>query len=353
MPDSPDMSAFGIQNTIRQRDEGAEELPTLDEVVEENLAAEEGEPAPVQETEEPEDTNLGTFIEPPAAAPDEPDTDEGEEDPYAAMVERARQNAAGLEEPVVEETDDTTDAINYARRLGAIEADATAKIDAANARLQAYEEAKAAPAEPEVAPEDQALDLSDPRMVKAFQEAAGDPEAMAKLVGAVVSHEAKRLTKAEVAPLQTQVDNITATAEVNQGRADLGATVSAGLQAAYSMGGIEAALVKEYADNQDDSMIVAYLRSNPDTPQTQQGILSAVMTIARAVQRENDAAANSPAEDKPTPKLVAGTRVTSASQRGSQTLKKQRSKSSDGDAEVRDNIRGAKPQSKRLKFMNN
>jgi hypothetical protein len=349
MPDNPDMSAFGVKQTIRERDQGVEDLPTLEDVVEEQ--EQEIAETPVEEpVVDVEQTETGAFIQPDESEPEEEEAEEEEEgDEYDAMVRRAVQRSYDNDSPAEPEADET-DVVDYARRLGAIEAEATAKIEAAEAKLRAYEEARATP-ETEEAPEDEALDLSDPRMVQAFQEAAGDPEKLAKLVGAVVTYEAQRLTKAEVGPLKAQVDNITVTREASQAKAQLGAEVSAGLQAAYQMGGIEAALVKEYAENQDNSLIVQYLNANPDTPKTQQGILSSVMTIARAVQRENDAKPDAQ-DEKPKPKLVSGNRQTSASQRGTDTIKRQKPKVSDGNDEVRANIRGAKPQSKKLKFMN-
>jgi hypothetical protein len=349
MPDNPDMSAFGIKQTIRERDAGAEDLPTLEDVVEEK-EQELQQPTVEEPVVEVEESETGAFIQPDDSEPVEEETEEEEEegDEYDAMVRRAVQRSYENDTP--KEPEQETDVVDYARRLGAIEAEATAKIEAAEAKLRAYEEARATP-ETEEAPEDEALDLSDPRMVQAFQEAAGDPEKLAKLVGAVVTYEAQRLTKAEVGPLKAQVENITATREASQAKAQLGAEVSAGLQAAYQMGGIEAALVKEYAENQDNSLIVQYLNANPDTPKTQQGILSSVMTIARAVQRENDAKPEAQ-DDKPKPKLVSGNRQTSASQRGTETIKRQKPKVGDGNEAVRAAIKGARPQSKKLKFMN-
>ena len=340
-----DLAALGFKGpTNVERDAGVEDLDPQ-ESASEILQDQGEEEAPVV------DSTPGAFIADTAAEEEEDalEADEPEGDEYDQLVARAVSNARKTEE--VEDTSaPQAEAFNYAAKLGALEATAQAKIDAVDAKLKEYESRETVVEDTD--PEDAALDLSDPRMIKAFQDASDDPAAMAKLVGAVVAHEAQRLSKEQVGPLQAQVESMVESTKSTTEQQELGAAVSAGLQAAFQMGGIEAAIVREYAENEDSSLLVQYLRANVDTPKTQQGIMSAVMTIARAVQRENDLASDSQDEEKPTPKLVGKRGGTVASQRGTQSLKKHRSKPKDGDEELRQSIINARPQSKKLKFMN-
>ena len=132
----------------------------------------------------------------------------------------------------------------------------------------------------------------------------------------MVNLEAKNLIGKELGTVREQVQKIEAATTAEGERSELSAQLAVGLQKAYDMGGLEAAVVKEANEKREGSMLYQYLEMYPNLATSPEGIVTGVLAVSRAIQRADDElAAKSPGEKKG-PAPLTTRRQTRASKRG-------------------------------------
>lgn len=337
MPEEPkgDISIFGAQQQVHESDS------SLDAIEQEQHG---GTAQDEQQWDDPQPYQAGPpemdiSMEDEAEAEDGEDEEEGV-DEYAQALRRFR---GGETEPTPDPDDD-----QIAQRLAYQQG-----------RLEALEEQirqrAATPAQPEVEPEPQkpkgsGINYSDPAIQAAIAAAVDDPAKLGPTIAVLARKEAEALIQSEVGEVKETLEQIRAREADSQERTKVNAGITAGLQAAYQMGGLEAAIVKEAYELQNDSLLFQYLgNGNQALATTPQGIMTAVLAVARAVERADTEGS----EDKPTkeaPAPVSGQkRTTSASKRG-RKLNQPKQKAS-AEEEERSRIVGVKRQSSNIPFM--
>jgi hypothetical protein len=272
-----------------------------DEFVDED--AEEQAEAPSDERDAPTHTPIPAEMQGQEEGEEEPEEDDDE---YDAMLHRVVGQYDKPEE--AEEEDDEKSALKA--RLAALES-----------RLVQYNPQQApapAPApEPKKAePEDDGIDYRDPAVQAALAKSLSDPRTVGTTLKTLVQMEAERLIKKQVGPVLEQVQNIQSTAQEERERSELGTQLAAGLQMAYNMGGLEAAIVREANEKRHNSLLFQYLRENPELAQSPKGIVTATLAVSRAVQKADEKLKSKPTEKKGPAPLSTKRRQTRATKRG-------------------------------------
>ena len=262
------------------------------------------EEAPVEVEEEPEAPS--EVRESPTHTPmpaQEQEEEEGDEDEYDDMLHRV---VAGYSEPEEEEEDDEKSALKA--RLAALES-----------KLVTYDPQPApapAPAPRQEEPEETGIDYSNPAVQAALAKSLSDPRTVGTTLQTLVQMEAERLIKKQVGPVLEQVQTIQSTAQEERERSELGAQLATGLQMAYNMGGLEAAIVREANEKRHGSLLFQYLRENPELASTPKGIVTATLAVSRAVQKADEKLKSKPTEKKGPAPLSGKRRQTRSSKRG-------------------------------------
>ena len=258
---------------------------------------------------EPEET--APAVEPePAAQPTPvetaPEADAGEEyeDEYSEMLARVRQASDDSEEKP--ETDP----------VAAGDAAVRERLAHLEGRLRTYDPAPAAPAEaPPAQQEEEGIDYSDPAVSAALAQALSNPSTAGPTIKTLVQMEAKNLIKKDVGEIKEQVEKVVGTAQQDREFTERKANLQRGLQAAYQLGGLEAAVVMEAEEKGTDSLLYQYLELNPHLSQDPKGIVTATLAVSRAVQKADEKLDQS-ADQKKAPTPVGTRRQTVASKRG-------------------------------------
>jgi hypothetical protein len=335
----------GVQehdSSLNEREHGIDRLVTAETGRSEEAPAEEEKaPSRSDKLQELAEIEQGTTVAPEEEAP-------AEEDEGAVDLQTQLDQLAGIIPAAPVEGEEDT-------RLSASEQALREKYARQSGRLEALEEQirdrQPAPADAEPAVvEDEGPDYSDPRVQAALAEALSDPERVGPTLQILVQAEAERLVNKQVGPIAEQLGEYKARAEETEKRSEANAQLSAGLSAAYEMGGIEAALVLQAQKHGPDSILVKYLQQNPVLATSADGIVAATMAVARVVQRQEGFSDSLPSEapTTATPSLTSG-RPTTAAGRG-QKLNKPKEEKSEEET-MRDMIRDSRRQSFKLDFM--
>lgn len=305
MPDNPfkekaeksgDLREFGLPF-----EEGIVEKDNPDDAVEETEEA-----PPVEEVGR--DAPTKTPIEPVEEAGEE---EEEEGDEYDSMLNRVRGQYET--KPEVEEGDETS---ALKQRLAAVEG-----------RLRTYEPqappvAPVAEPKPEPKPEAAGIDYADPAVQAAIAQGLSDPRTAGSTIQALVSLEAKNLIGKELGTVREQVQRIEQATTEDSARSELSAQLATGLQQAYNMGGLEAAVVREAEQKREGSMLYQYFAMYPDLATSPQGIVTGVLAVSRAVQRADaELKSKSPTEKRKGPAPLTARRQTRATKRGDKLIK--------------------------------
>jgi len=206
------------------------------------------------------------------------------------------------------------------------------------------------PAPKEEAVEDEGgIDYSDPAVQAALAQGFSDPKTIGTTMKALVTLEAKSLIRKELGGITEQVQNIKAGSDEEAGRQELSAQLATGLQAAYNMGGLEAAIVREANEKREGSMLYQYLEINPELAQSPQGIVTATLAVSRAVQRADEQLEAGKPDEKKGPAPLTTRRQTRATKRGQKLI----TPTAEGTAEdsAKADILGAGRPSQAVEFM--
>lgn len=319
-----DLRAFGLpfEEGIVERDETVEEEGV---VVEEGVVEEEA-----AEREAP----TKTPIEPVEEAEEEEEAG----DEFDGMLSRVR----GEYETPPPDADDENTALK--QRLAALEGQLRTY------QPQAQPPPVVTPPAPEAEVEGSGIDYTDPAVQQAIAQGLSDPKTAGSTLQALVSLEAKSLISKELGTVKEQVQKIQETTTEDSVRSELSAQLATGLQQAYNMGGLEAAVVREAEQKREGSMLYQYLAMYPDLATTPQGIITGVLAVSRAVQRaDEELEAKSPTEKKKGPAPLTARRQTRSTKRG-QKLITPKAEGTQEDA-VKAEILGANRPSQAIEFM--
>jgi len=284
--------------------------------------------------------------EPTQVASDDEETQETEEevvegDEYDQLLARVRQGPADTEEKTVEATDSQLQA-RLAYQQG--------KLEALEDQIK---ERTDKPVEPDVveAPKPQGINYEDPALQAALREAVNDPAKLGPTIAVLVKREAEALIKAEVGEVKENLETVQAEREDREKREEAGTRITTGLQAAYNLGGLEAAIVRDAWENQDSSMLFQYLANgNQSLAMTSQGIVTATLAVARAVERADADQTSDPVEKTQETPVVSGKqRSTVASKRGRDIRKPKKQTTPEED--IRSRIVGTKSRVSKIPFM--
>jgi hypothetical protein len=337
MPEG-DLKAFGLNYS-----EGVHESDaTLNE---KQLGITPEEDSPIQKLADIEAETETVAEESPTTTSAQDDADDSDELDYDLLLDQY----AGLAPVESEDEEEEPAALSaseqqlreaYAKQAGRLEALEERIKDRPQPVEQEQEE-----------PDDEGPDYSDPRVQAVLAEAFSDPARIGPTMKVLIETEAQRLIKQQMGPMAEQLGTYQARVEDQEKRTEASAKINAGLQHAYQMGGIEAAIVRQAQKHGPDSMLVQYLKKNPALATSSEGIVSAVMTVARAVQLQEGQSETLPSEQPSpaAPSLTSGNRPTTSSKRGRKISKPTEKKPV--EQEMRDMIRNSKRQSASLDFM--
>lgn len=338
MPDAPtgSLKSFGMpfeegvhesDRDLNEREfgispEGEEEAPKTPESREDKL----------QQLVEIEDSTV-------APDPEQEETQE-EDDSYEVLLDKA----AGLAPQETEEED--------APRLTVSEQQLREAYAKQQGRMEALEDRIKDRKDPDPIPEveDTGPNYEDPRVQAALAEALSDPARVGPTLKVLVETEATRLLEKQVGPLAEQLGEYQAKVEDQTQRSEASAQINTGLRKAFDLGGIEAAVIRQAEKHGPQSLLFQYLKRNPVMATTADGIVSATMLVARAVQLQEESEplpSKSPTAAAPT--LTSGKRPTTSSKRGKKLTQPKEEKTE--EEVMREMIRNSRRQSSKLKFM--
>jgi len=267
-------------------------------------------------------------------------TEEEEEDPaeYDEVLSRVRSEYA--EQPAAKPVDSENEALK--QRLAALEG-----------QLKSYTPQPAPVGRPapekQVVEEEGGIDYSDPAVQAALAQGFSDPKTIGTTMKALVTLEAKALINKEIGGIKEQVQDIKEGSDEEANRHALSAQLATGLQAAYNMGGLEAAIVREADEKREGSMLYQYLEINPELAKSPQGIVTATLAVSRAVQRADDQLQEGRPDEKKGPAPLTTRRQTRATKRG-QKLITPKAEGTQEDS-VKADILGAGRPSQAIEFM--
>jgi hypothetical protein len=201
----------------------------------------------------------------------------------------------------------------------------------------------------EVVEEEEGIDYSDPAVQAALAQGFSDPRTLGSTLKALVTLEAKTLIKKELGSVREQVQNIQDSSKDYTERQELSAQLATGLQVAYNMGGLEAAIVREAEDKREGSMLYQYLAMNPELATTPNGIVTATLAVSRAVQKADEALEGDRPTVKKGPAPLATRRQTRATKRGQKLITPKEEGTAEDAAKA--DILGAKRPSQAVEFM--
>ena len=195
-------------------------------------------------------------------------------------------------------------------RLEALEAEIQRR---AQATVQQVQETQEAPAPKR---KGSGINYQDPAVQAALREAMEDPAKMGPTIAILARKEAEAILGDEVGEVRQTLAELQRKEQEAHQRQEASAGITAGLQAAYQLGGLEAAIVKEAWNNQENSMLFQYLSNgNQALATTPQGIMTAVLAVARAVEKVDANNQTEPTRRAPAP-VSSKKRSTKASSRG-------------------------------------
>lgn len=262
------------------------------------------------------------------------------EDPaeYDEILSRVRDEYA--EQPAAKPVDSEKEAMK--QRLAALEG-----------QLKTYTPQPAPVGRPapekQVVEEEGGIDYSDPAVQAALAQGFSDPKTIGRTMKALVTLEAKALINKEIGGIKEQVQDIKEGSDEEANRHALSAQLATGLQAAYNMGGLEAAIVREANEKREGSMLYQYLEINPELAKSPQGIVTATLAVSRAVQRADDQLEDAKPSEKKGPAPLTTRRQTRATKRG-QKLITPKAEGTQEDS-VKADILGAGRPSQAIEFM--
>jgi len=225
------------------------------------------------------------------------------------------------------------------------------KLEALEEQIRARAATPAIPEEEAPKPKGAGINYQDPAIQAALAEAIEDPAKLGPTIAVLARKEAEALIESEVGGVKESLKKAQAVETDRQERDKVNAGITAGLQAAYKMGGLEAAIVKEAHELQDNSLLFQYIgNGNQSLATTPQGIMTAVLAVARAVERADAESPgdNTDTESAPAP-VSSAKRSSPASKRGRE-LNKPKQKVSPEEEEKR-RIVGTKKQISAIPFM--
>lgn len=344
MPEDPkgNINIFGATEQVRESDSSLDKIEAEfhgQTFEEEGGKYDQEADAYERENEEPYQAGPQRVDVPVEEETEAEDGEEEELDEYDAILQRVRRRSA---QPVEEEEEDPHLQARLAYQQGRLEA-LEEQIRQRTAERPAEPEPEAKPR-----PRGSGIDYRDPAIRAALQEAISDPEKLGPTIAILARKEAEALVANEVGEVKENLAKIREQEEQTQQRQQASAGITAGLQAAYSMGGLEAAIVKEAWQNQQDSMLFQYLANgNANLATTPQGIMTAVLAVARAVERADANSASEPGREAPAP-VSSKKRSTKASSRGRNL---RQPKKADPEMDEKSRIVGAKTYRSAIPFL--
>ena len=127
------------------------------------------------------------------------------------------------------------------------------------------------------------------------------------------------------------------------------AKLQRGLQAAYQLGGLEAAIVMEAEEKGQGSLLYQYLELNPHLVDDPKGIVTAALAVARAVEKADAQLDHQPGDKKKGPAPLSTRRQTTSSKRGRKLTTP--TEEVDPAEQMRNEIVGSVRPSQALEFM--
>lgn len=342
MVDEPkgDISVFGTTQQVHESDS------SLDKIEQDQHAG-----TPQDVPDEGDGWGGDTPVEPYQAGPPELDISAQEEaeadgDDEEVEGDEYDQKLAKFREPPKEPEDEVTDS-QMAERL----AYQQGKLEALEQQIRDRAATPAVPEEEAPKPKGAGINYQDPAIQAALADAIEDPAKLGPTIAVLARKEAEALIQSEVGEVKENLERAQATEADRQERDKVNAGITAGLQAAYKMGGLEAAIVKEAHELQDDSLLFQYIgNGNQSLATTPQGIMTAVLAVARAVERAD---AESPGDEQKTdgaPAPVSSKKRSSRASKRGQELRKPKQKTTPEEDE-KSRIVGTKPQISNIPFM--
>jgi hypothetical protein len=133
------------------------------------------------------------------------------------------------------------------------------------------------------------VDYDDPEIQAFLQEAVDDPRKMGHAIKTIARLEGKALYGSELEEVKETLNRRVEQEKEEKQQALVADELASGLQQSYALGGLEAEIIEQAYKYGAKSLLFEHLQQNPTAALSAQGIVSAVMAVARTVTRADEA----------------------------------------------------------------